>query len=409
MASKKFLSNGTRIQYTITRKILPGKKLYYSCNRADESDFDARIAKIEAMLDAGVIPPEIKEKFDGKRLEPGGSDTFGWLLRRYREAAETQHIKKDDLSRLDKVAEEFGGTKLAIMNTSEWSGHFVSKLKRQKNLSEATVLHYIGALRRCLDYAVRIRKLSSVSLRFEKRGFGTYTPTDIDWLLGNGKKVKESKPRTRRPTVEEWAEILRVASGEKPKKRQRSLGLEFQAAFECILKIAPETAMRLSEIHTLQRSQVNFQDKFIHLLRTKNGTERFVPMNSLVIALLVEYLEHAKNGTRGMAGFSHENDMLFPFYPGDVDSWEDTQKLREATTNLLSHRYAALFDAAGCGDLRFHDLRHEAVSRLFERTTLGETAIQKITGHLSKEALARYLNLRPKFLAEQIEGAAGMK
>jgi integrase len=295
------------------------------------------------------------------------------------------------------------------MNTSEWSGNFVSKLKRQKNLSEATVLHYIGALRRCLDFAVRNGKLSSVSLRFEKRGFGTYTPADIDWLLGNGKEVKESKPRTRRPTVEEWAEILRVASGEKPKNRQRSLELEFQAAFECILKIAPETAMRLSEIHTLQRSHVNFQDKFIHLSRTKNGTERFVPMNSLVISLLVEYLEHAKNGTRGMAGFSHENDMLFPFYPGDVDSREDTQSRREATTNLLSHRYAALFDAAGCGDLRFHDLRHEAVSRLFERTTLGETAIQKISGHLSKDALARYLNLRPQFLAEQIEGAAGMK
>jgi integrase len=409
MASKKILSNGTRIQYTITRKILPGKKLYYSCTKAEEPDFDAMIAKLEAMLDAGVIPPEIQAKFDGKRHEPGGSDTFAWLLRSYREAAEVQHIKKDDLSRLEKIAEEFGGTKLAVMNTSEWSSNFVSELKRKKNLSEATVVHYIGALRRCLDFAVRNGKLSSVSLRFERRGFGTYTPADIDWLLGNGKEVKESRPRNRRPSVKEWTEILRVASGEKPENRQRSLELEFQAAFECILKIAPETAMRLSEIHTLRLSQVNFQEKIIHLSRTKNGSERFVPMNSLVISLLVEYLEHVKNGTRGMAGFSHENDLLFPFYPGDVDSREQTQSRREATTNRLSHRYAALFDAAGCGDLRFHDLRHEAVSRLFERTTLGETAIQKITGHLSKEALARYLNLRPKFLVEQIEGAAGMK
>lgn len=409
MASKKILSNGTRIQYTITRKILPGKKLYYSCTKAEEPDFDAMIAKLEAMLDAGVIPPEIQEKFDGKRHQPGGSDTFAWLLRSYREAAEDQHIKKDDLNRLEKIAEEFGGTKLAVMNTSEWSSNFVSDLKRQKNLSEATVVHYIGALRRCLDFAVRNGKLSSVSLRFERRGFGTYTPADIDWLLGNGKEVKVSKPRNRRPSVKEWTEILRVASGGKPENRQRSLELEFQAAFECILKIAPETAMRLSEIHTLRLSQVNFQKKFIHLLRTKNGSERFVPMNSLVISLLVEYLEHVKNGTRGMAGFNHENDLLFPFYPGDVDSWEDTQKRREVATNRLSHRYASLFDAAGCGDLRFHDLRHEAVSRLFERTTLGETAIQKITGHLSKAALAMYLNLRPEFQAEQIEGAAGMK
>jgi integrase len=409
MASKKYLSNGTRIQYTITRKIIPGKKLYYSCSKAEEAIYDAWIAKLEATLDLGVIPPEIKERFDGKHHEPGGTDTFAWLLRSYRKAAGDQNIKDDDLSRLDKVAEEYGGTKLTVMNTSEWSTNFISQLKRQKNLSEATVLHYVGALRRCLDFAVRNGKLSSVSLRFEKRGFGTYTPADIDWLLGNGKEVKENKPRSRRPTVKEWTEILRVASGEKPENRQRSLELEFQAAFECILKIAPETAMRLSEIHTLRLSQVNFEERIIHLPRTKNGSERFVPMNSLVVALITEYLEHVKNGTRGMAGFGHENDLLFPFYPGDVDSREQTQSRREATTNRLSHRYAALFDAAGCGDLRFHDLRHEAVSRLFERTTLGETAIQKITGHLSKEALARYLNLRPKFLVEQIEGAAGMR
>ena len=66
MASKKYLSNGTRIQYTITRKIIPGKKLYYSCSKAEEAIYDAWIAKLEAMLDAGVIPPEIKEKFDRK-------------------------------------------------------------------------------------------------------------------------------------------------------------------------------------------------------------------------------------------------------------------------------------------------------------------------------------------------------
>jgi len=103
MASKKYLSNGTRIQYTITRKIIPGKKLYYSCSKAEEAIYDAWIAKLEATLDLGVIPPEIKEKFDGKHHEPGGTDTFGWLLRSYRKAAEDQNIKDDDLDRLGPV------------------------------------------------------------------------------------------------------------------------------------------------------------------------------------------------------------------------------------------------------------------------------------------------------------------
>lgn len=60
------------------------------------------------------------------------------------------------------------------------------------------------------------------------------------------------------------------------------------------------------------------------------------------------------------------------------------------------------FEAAGCGDLHFHDLRHEATSRLFERTNLSGEAIMKITGHRSHAMVMRYLSLRASELAASL-------
>nr|WP_272913113.1 site-specific integrase [Solidesulfovibrio fructosivorans] len=57
-------------------------------------------------------------------------------------------------------------------------------------------------------------------------------------------------------------------------------------------------------------------------------------------------------------------------------------------------------------NLRFHDLRHEATSRLFELTDLGVMEIKAITGHKTLQMLARYTHLRTARLADRL---AGMK
>jgi integrase len=55
--------------------------------------------------------------------------------------------------------------------------------------------------------------------------------------------------------------------------------------------------------------------------------------------------------------------------------------------------------------LRFHDLRHEAISRLFENTDLDLMEIQKITGHKTLQMLLRYTHLRTARLADRLAGA----
>jgi integrase len=56
-------------------------------------------------------------------------------------------------------------------------------------------------------------------------------------------------------------------------------------------------------------------------------------------------------------------------------------------------------------ELRFHDLRHEAVSRFFEMgLTVPEVAL--MSGHRDTRMLMRYTHLRPEAVAEKLARAA---
>ena len=55
-------------------------------------------------------------------------------------------------------------------------------------------------------------------------------------------------------------------------------------------------------------------------------------------------------------------------------------------------------------DFRFHDLRHEAISRLFEKTYLDLIEIRNVSGHKTLQMLARYTHLRTARLADRLAG-----
>lgn len=58
----------------------------------------------------------------------------------------------------------------------------------------------------------------------------------------------------------------------------------------------------------------------------------------------------------------------------------------------------------GIEDLHFHDLRHEACSRLFELGTLDIMEIAAISGHKSLAMLKRYTHLKAAKLVKKLEG-----
>ena len=92
-----------------------------------------------------------------------------------------------------------------------------------------------------------------------------------------------------------------------------------------------------------------------------------------------------------------------PYYYGGEAATKNQERLNRRTiTRTLSQQFGRIFASAKCPDLTFHDLRHEATSRLFERTNLSDVEIAKITGHKRLEMLKRYANLRASNLATRL-------
>jgi integrase len=65
----------------------------------------------------------------------------------------------------------------------------------------------------------------------------------------------------------------------------------------------------------------------------------------------------------------------------------------------ISKKFRAAADEVGRKDLRFHDLRHEATSRLFESGKFRDLEIAAITGHKTLGMLKRYTHFKVEELA----------
>ncbi|EFL52144.1 integrase family protein [Solidesulfovibrio fructosivorans JJ]] len=144
--------------------------------------------------------------------------------------------------------------------------------------------------------------------------------------------------------------------------------------FKELIQLALETAMRREELQTLEWSQVDFNGKTAHLPKTKNGDARTVPLSPIALDIL-------QSIQRG------ESDRIFPF-----------------TLDFITKKMGKVVKKAGMVNFHFHDLRHEATSRLFENTDLDVMEIKGITGHKSMQMLARYSHLRAGRLAERLAG-----
>ncbi len=75
------------------------------------------------------------------------------------------------------------------------------------------------------------------------------------------------------------------------------------------------------------------------------------------------------------------------------------------TPNAITRAFIRARERAGVEDLRLHDLRHEATSRLFEKYAMNPIEAASITGHRDPRMLARYMHLRPEVLLRKMDAA----
>ena len=74
------------------------------------------------------------------------------------------------------------------------------------------------------------------------------------------------------------------------------------------------------------------------------------------------------------------------------------------TANALKHGFQRLRKRAGLGHIRFHDLRHEAVSRLFEKG-LTPPEVASVSGHRTLSQLMRYSHADLNAVADKMKKA----
>jgi len=171
----------------------------------------------------------------------------------------------------------------------------------------------------------------------------------------------KSKERERRPTQKEIDDICLYFT---TKVRQK-------VPMEDLILFAIDTAMRAGEIIGLKWDDINHTDKTIIIRDRKHPTEK--TGNDQEVPLLGQSYQILMRQPR-------KDARIFPIANGTVSS--------------LFPRACAVLKII---DLRFHDLRHEGVSRLFERGyTIEQVAL--VSGHRDWKMLSRYVQLRAKDL-----------
>ena len=177
--------------------------------------------------------------------------------------------------------------------------------------------------------------------------------------LANIKKLKVNNGRSRRLEPIEYRAIL------------KSTQYCINPFIKPIIIIATHTAMRRGEIMDMRWQNIDFAKRILHIPVTKNGHSRNIPLSHTVIRTLKRLPPR-------------KSDYVF-----------------DITTNAFRLSWQRLLKRTQIQDLHFHDLRHEAISRFFERgLSIPEVAL--ISGRRDYRMLFRYTHLKAEDLVRKL-------
>ncbi len=260
--------------------------------------------------------------------------------------------------KLARVREKLGKYTLASLTPREIAEY------RDQRLSEPD-----SRYKKDLDTAPRVSPATArgeIDLLSKLLG---YAQKELGITLPNGnpvlgvRKPGNSKGRERRLSPQERTALLEECG----KSQNRWL--------RPAVELALETAMRQGELLALRWEHVDLRAGVAVLPMTKNGESRAVPLTKTAIATL-------KALPRSLKGVVLPTDRM-----------------------TLHKAYARACARAGCEDLTFHDLRHEALSTLAELGQFNVLELAAISGHKDPRMLKRYTHLDAGKLAERINMA----
>lgn len=192
-------------------------------------------------------------------------------------------------------------------------------------------------------------------------------------VLAHDIELRDSDHRTRRPSENELAGVFSM--------------LEKMERWDVLYaaKLALATACRQGELCEANWQNFDQSDLVLNLAAgtTKTKVQRAVPLTNEALALLEEI--------RGRGGLGQLREMI----------------LGGLSAERCSATWRAACDRAGVYNLRFHDLRHEAISRLAEQG-LSDRQLMVCSGHKTAAMLGRYSHLSAARLGAQLRQRRGI-
>lgn len=298
---------------------------------------------------------EKKIKTEGIPERKLSNKTLGALLEDYLEQLRTHNaVHRARENELLQLASVFDKTYLNNLTAHT----FTQFAQRRKEIGTGptTILHNLATVRAVLNAAKPMFGLD----------VNGQTVSEAISALGRVGAVTKSASRERRPTTEELqaldAEYRRIATYPSTKLPMVTL-----------VPLAIEFPRRLGELLKMKWSDYDKKAGIMTLRGTKHPTrarDEIVPVS--------------REARRIIDALPVLDERILPYEPESV-----------------STSFQRITERLGLKDLRFHDLRHEGISRMFERgLSIHEVAI--VSGHQSWAMLRRYTHPSVTALAEKL-------
>ncbi len=224
-----------------------------------------------------------------------------------------------------------------------------------------------------VSVAKYISKLSAI-LTWAKSAYDYPVPNAVlDLPAEERRTAGRSRDRRLSPTEERY---LRTQLQDAP-----------NPAMLPMFDLALETGARLGELLSLTWSEVDLDGKVAWLRDTKNGHDRPLLLSNRAVAVLATLKAMPVRGLNGA--------VLRILKPTHSKYWQEAKRNAVASYRAELKAVGEVPDPKFLDDFRWHDLRHEAISRIAERGALASTQqMQMFSGHKDVRMLQRYTHIR---------------
>lgn len=295
------------------------------------------------------------------RLDPKPGTSKGYLDRPFKNALEDYRDKitpekkgaEQEVAMLNMMAREtFASKTIRELTAQDFADY--RDARAEDGRAASTIRNNLNTVSAVYEWLIHEKSVQAsnpiASLRKRKRGIP---------------QPDEGRERRLRAGEEEgvWAAL----TGETWQNKQ------WQALFPVLL----DTGMRVGEARKILAGWVRQEQGFIVIPDSKNNSRRYVALSDRAYECLLRQAEGEPDEGR-----------VFRF-----------------SKSSCEHEWQKIRVAAGCPDLRIHDLRHEALSRMAANGADLKTLMRQ-SGHKTVAVLMRYLNPTPSEQRQRLFGSS---